>query len=82
MKPKTAAKAPKLNWKEKQELAGIESEIEKTDAEIGRIEAIFASPDFHRNFGQETGKLTEELAGLKDRLNQLFERWQALEERK
>jgi hypothetical protein len=49
------------------------------DAEIVRIEALFASPDFHRTHGTQTNQLTADLAAAKEKLNQLYARWEELE---
>jgi ATP-binding cassette subfamily F protein uup len=77
-KPK-AAKPRKLSFKEQRELEGMEAQIQAVDAEIQRIENLFASPDFHRTHGTQTNQLTAELEANKEKLNQLYARWEELE---
>ena len=77
-KPK-AVKPRKLSFKEQRELEGMEALIQSVDAEIQRIEALFASPDFHRTHGPQTNQLTAELEANKEKLNQLYARWEELE---
>lgn len=74
-----ASKKRKLSFKEQRELEGMEGEIQKTEAEIARIEALFSSPDFHRQHGTQTDVLMEELEAAKERLETLFARWEELE---
>jgi ATP-binding cassette subfamily F protein uup len=76
--PKTA-KPRKLSFKEQRELEGMESLIQDVDAEIARIEALFAQPDFHRTHGPQTSQLTADLAAAKKRLPHLYARWEELE---
>jgi ATP-binding cassette subfamily F protein uup len=77
-KPK-AAKPRKLSFKEQRELEGMEPQIQAVDAEIQRIESLFASPDFHRTHGTQTNQLNAELEANKEKLNQLYARWEELE---
>jgi ATP-binding cassette subfamily F protein uup len=77
-KPKLV-KTRKLSFKEQRELEGMESQIQAVDAEILRIESLFASPDFHRAHGAQTNQLTADLAAAKEKLNQLYARWEELE---
>jgi ATP-binding cassette subfamily F protein uup len=77
-KPKSA-KPRKLSFKEARELEGIEAQIHAADAEIARIENLFASPDFHRTHASQTNELMTELAAAKEKLSQLYARWEELE---
>jgi ATP-binding cassette subfamily F protein uup len=76
-----AAKAGKrkFSFKEQRELEGMESQIAGVDAEIVRIEALFASPDFHRTHAAQAGQLMEDLAAAKAKLPVLYARWEELE---
>ena len=76
---KPAGKPRKLSFKETRELEGMEAEILKVEQEIGRIENLFATPDFHKTHATQTNALLAELAAAKERLNQLFARWEELE---
>jgi len=73
------AKPRKLSFAEARELGGMESRIHAADAEITRIEALFASPDFHRTHATQTNQLVAELAAAKESLARLYARWEELE---
>jgi ATP-binding cassette subfamily F protein uup len=73
------AKARKLSFKEARELEGMEAQIHAVDAEITRIEGLFASPDFHRTHATQTNQFNADLATAKDNLAKLYARWEALE---
>lgn len=72
-------KPRKLSFKEQRELEGMEAQILTTEEEIARIEGLFASPDFHRTHAPQTPQLTAGLAAAKERLSQLYARWEELE---
>jgi ATP-binding cassette subfamily F protein uup len=72
-------RAKRLTWKEAKELETIEEEIVRAEAEVVRIEAIFADPDFYEKMGKETVHLTEELAATKEKVDRLFARWHELD---
>jgi ABC transport system ATP-binding/permease protein len=74
------AKPRKLSFKESRELEGMEAQILAADEEIARIEGLFAAPDFHRTHATKTNQLTAELAAAKEKLSQLYARWEELEE--
>ena len=57
----------------------MESQVLAAEEEIARIEALFASPDFHRTHAGQTNQLKAALAGAKDRLAKLYGRWEKLE---
>jgi ATP-binding cassette subfamily F protein uup len=57
----------------------MEAQIHATDAEIVRIEGLFASPDFHRTHATQTRQLTADLAAAKENLAKLYARWEELE---
>jgi ATP-binding cassette subfamily F protein uup len=73
------AKPRKLSFKEARELEGMEAQIHAVDAEIARIEGLFAAPDFHRTHATQTSQLTATLAAAKDKLAKLYARWEELE---
>ena len=72
-------KPRKLSFKEQRELEGMEPQILATEEEIARIEGLFASPDFHRTHATQTNQLTAELAATKEKLSELYARWEKLE---
>jgi ATP-binding cassette subfamily F protein uup len=57
----------------------MEAQIHGVDAEIARIEGVFASPDFHRTHATQTNQLTADLAAAKENLVKLYARWEDLE---
>ena len=57
----------------------MESQIHALDAEVVRIEGLFASPEFHRNHATQAGELRSELAAVKKKTEQLYSRWAELE---
>ena len=69
----------RLSYKEARELEGMEAAILEAEANVARIEALFAEPDFHRSHGARTTELTAELDAEKERAARLYERWQELE---
>jgi len=75
----TAPKARKLTWKEIKELEGMEARILAVEEEIGRIEDLFASPDFHRTHATQTNELKAEIETAKSSLAELYARWEELE---
>ncbi len=74
-----AAKPGKLSFKEARELEGIEPQILALEEEIARIEGLFASPNFHRTHATQTNELLAELASAKQKLPQLYARWEESE---
>jgi ATP-binding cassette subfamily F protein uup len=78
----TAAAKPKprkLSFKETRELAGIEAQIHAVEAEVARIEGLFADPEFFRKQGAQVHQLTHELEAAKEKVPQLYARWEKLE---
>jgi ATP-binding cassette subfamily F protein uup len=75
--PKT--KPRKLSFKEQRELEGIEAQIHAGEADVARIEALFAQPDFFRKNGAQATQLTIELEAAKENAKKLYARWEELE---
>ena len=73
------AKPRKMSFKETRELEGMERAIHEVEAEIARIENLFAAPDFHRTHAKQTDQLVADLATAKENLVKLFSRWEELE---
>ena len=57
----------------------MEAQIHGVDAEIARIEGLFASPDFHRTHATQTNQLNADLAAAKENLARLYAWWEELE---
>jgi ABC transport system ATP-binding/permease protein len=77
-KPKTA-KPRKLSFKETRELEGIEPQIQAVEAEIARIENLFADAEFFRKNAAKVNQLTTELDAAKENVARLYARWEELE---
>jgi ATP-binding cassette subfamily F protein uup len=76
-KPKT--KSRKLSFKEQRELEGIEAQIHGVEAEVARIEGLFADPEFFRKHAAQVNQLTSELDAAKTNVPKLYARWEELE---
>jgi ATP-binding cassette subfamily F protein uup len=77
--PPTKAKGRKLSFKEQRELEGMEAAIQTAEAEVARIEALLASPDFFRTQAARANEVITELEAAKKTAGQLFVRWEELE---
>lgn len=75
-------KVKKLSWKESKELETIEEKIITAEQEVGKIESIFSSPDFYEKYATQTTELTLQLEYAKEKVKQLYERWEELEQLK
>ncbi|MSU59486.1 MAG: ABC transporter ATP-binding protein [Pedosphaera sp.] len=73
------AKPRKLSFKEQRELEGIEAQIHAVEAEVARIEGLFAQPDFFRKYATQVNQLTAELDAAKEKVPKLYARWEELE---
>jgi len=76
---KASSKPRKLSFKEARELEDMEAQILAAESEIARIEALFATPDFHRTHGAQTNQFVAEIAAARQRVAQLYARWEELE---
>jgi ABC transport system ATP-binding/permease protein len=73
-----SAKPRKLKWKEERELAAIETAILAAEAEVVRLERVFAAPDFYAAHAADWQELEGALTVARDRVAQLYERWAEL----
>ncbi|HEU5070897.1 MAG TPA: ABC-F family ATP-binding cassette domain-containing protein [Verrucomicrobiae bacterium] len=73
------ARPRKLSFKEARELEGIEAQIQAAEAEVARIEGLFADPEFFRKQGAQVNQLTGELDATKETIATLYARWEELE---
>lgn len=78
-KTKTPAKR-KLTWKEKIELEGMEEKIMDKEARKEEIESMFINPELYKTQGAEVKKFQDELKVLTIELDNLYSRWDELEE--
>ena len=74
-----SAKPRKLSFKEQRELDGMEAQIHAAEAEVGRIEGLFANPEFFRTHATQTNQLMADLAAAKEEAALLYQRWEELE---
>ncbi|MEO5802876.1 MAG: ABC-F family ATP-binding cassette domain-containing protein [Verrucomicrobiota bacterium] len=74
----SSSKPRKLKFKEQQELAGMESTIHAAEADLAKLEAIFAAPDFYKRH-EEHAKLQAQLNSTKEKIAKLYARWEELE---
>ena len=72
-------KPRKLSFKEQRELEGIEAQIHAVEAEVARIEGLFADPEFFRKHAAQVNQLTSELDAAKANVPKLYARWEELE---
>ena len=73
------AKPRKLSFKEQRELEGMEARIHTVEAEVARIEGLFADPEFFRKHAAQVNQLTAELDAAKATVPKLYARWEELE---
>jgi ATP-binding cassette subfamily F protein uup len=71
----------KLTWKEERELESIGEEIPRAEAERAALEAQLADPDLYRD-AREVTLVTDAFNAVKARIDQLYERWSELEEKR
>lgn len=69
----------KLKWKEQKELETIEVDVQAADAEVSRIETLFADPEFYKKNGDKWESLDAELVAAKEKAKTLYARWEELE---
>jgi ATP-binding cassette subfamily F protein uup len=74
-----SAKPRKLSFKEARELEGMEAQIHAVEAEVARIEGLFANPDFFRKHATQVNQLAEDLEAAKKNAAKLYSRWEDLE---
>ncbi len=72
-------KPRKLSFKEQRELEGMEAQIHAVEAEVARIEGLFADPEFFRKHAAQVNQLTHELDAAKENVPKLYARWEELE---
>ncbi len=77
--PKSTGGKRKMSFKETRELDDMENQVYLVEEQIGRVENLFADPEFHKTQATHTNALIAELAAHKTKLNQLYKRWEELE---
>jgi len=69
----------KLSWKEEHELETMQVNIQAVEAEVARIDALFAGPDFYKKHGDQWAELDAQLVAAKGKVQTLYSRWEELE---
>ena len=77
--PARREKTRKLSYKETRELETIETVIHEAEAEVVRMETSFADPQFFAQHGQHWEAHEAKLKAAKERIPQLYARWEELE---
>jgi len=72
-------KQKKLSYKDSLELAQIEEKIMQAESEVEEIEKIYSSPDFFEKYASQTNELNLKLDKAKERVKELYIRWDELE---
>ena len=57
----------------------MEEQIHAVEAEVARIEGLFAQADFFRKYATQVNQLTTELDVAKESVPKLYARWEQLE---
>ena len=78
-KAASSAKPRKLTFKEKAELAGIESVILAAEAEAGAIEALLHDPEFQATRFAEIPEMIDKLDAAEAAVARFYQRWEELE---
>ena len=78
-KPQRKERPRKLKWAEAKELETMEEAIMEAEENVARLEAIFNAPDFYEKHGDNWQELETELKEAKEKVPQLYTRWEELE---
>jgi len=70
--------ARKRTWKEARELESMEASIAAAEAEVARLEALFAAPDFYAQPAAQWQAAEVQLMDARDRVAELYARWEVL----
>jgi ATP-binding cassette subfamily F protein uup len=74
-----AARAPKLSWKEQQELNALPARIQALEREQAELSQQLADPDFYRSDSARVKEVKTRYDELETLLLETLERWDALE---
>jgi ATP-binding cassette subfamily F protein uup len=70
----------KLKWKEERELETIETVILEAEDKVTNLEKTFADPEFYQKHGKNYAALEAELKTARERVVELYGRWEELEQ--
>lgn len=71
-----------LTYGERLELEKLPGRIEDAETQVSELEAQLADPELYRSRSDEVGGLQAQLAAAQTGLQELYARWEALEEKK
>ncbi|MCX4187876.1 ATP-binding cassette domain-containing protein [Methylophaga sp. OBS4] len=74
-------KSSALSYQEKQDLKALPARIEKLEAEQETLHQQMADPDFYKKEAATISQLQQQLADLTAELEQLYARWEQLEDK-
>ena len=75
-----AANRPrKLKWEEERELETIEAAILEAEDEVADLEKTFVDPEFYKKHGKNYAALETDLRTARERVTDLYRRWEELE---
>jgi ATP-binding cassette subfamily F protein uup len=77
-----ANRSRKLKWKEERELESIETVILEAEDKVANLEKTFADPEFYQKHGKNYAALEAELKAARERVVELYGRWEELEQMK
>ena len=75
-----ANRSRKLKWKEERELETIEAVILEAEDKAANLEKPFADPEFYQKHGKNYAALEAELKAARERVVELYRRWEELEQ--
>ncbi len=70
----------KLKWKEERELETIEAVILEAEDKVTNLEKTFADPEFYQKHGKNYAALEADLKTSRERVVELYSRWEELEQ--
>jgi ATP-binding cassette subfamily F protein uup len=73
---------PKLTYKQQKELEAIPEMIDQMESQIAKLHDEMAEPDFYKKPPAEIATKAEKAEALQKQLDEIFERWEELEELK
>ncbi len=76
---KSAAAGKKMSYKQKRELEQLPTRMEQLEAEIAKLHATMAVPDYYQQPGEQIAADAEKLASFQTQLDSAFLRWEELE---
>jgi ATP-binding cassette subfamily F protein uup len=80
-RPRSAAPARRVGFKEKRELQDLPLVIERLETEKHALFAAMAAPGFYATPAEEIARSKDRLAAIDGEIHEAYERWSELEAR-